>query len=408
MPVVALDQESRQHPAGFNAPQFEVRVEGSGLPRDVLRDVVQVTYKDSLAEIDSFELTVNNWDAAAATFKYVGAETAASLRSGGEAGRRQRLFEPSPRRVEVRMGYLGDLRLMLTGHFTTMEPNFPSGGGPTLTVRGLNVLHDLRRRQHTTTWTDRKDSEIAQEISHLRDDGQKRFPLPVEIDDNALAGEPTLEYVAQRNQYDIDFLLARARQRGYVVFVKEADDQVDHRRLYFGPSQAGQGLALRDVTYELEWGRSLIDFKPTLTTANQVAVVSVCGWNRRTRRPIVENAVLADTDIACNRDLFDLLGYEGGAGARVEQVVDEPVYTRSQARRRAHAILLERTKEMLKATGSTVGLPDLRAGQRVRIAGLGSRFGGTYFVTETTHTIGDGGYTTRFGARREEGCGGSV
>ena len=56
---------------------------------------------------------------------------------------------------------------MLTGTFTTMEPNFPSGGAPTLSVRGLNVLHQLRRKQYTTTWRDKRDSEIAENIATL-------------------------------------------------------------------------------------------------------------------------------------------------------------------------------------------------------------------------------------------------
>ena len=66
------------------------------------------------------------------------------------------------------------------------------------------------------------------------------------------------------------------------------------------------------------------------------------------------------------------------------------------------AILLDRSKDMVKASGTCVGLPDLRAGQRVNIEGLGVRFSGTYFITETTHTINDGGYTTKFNARRED------
>jgi phage protein D len=49
-----------------------------------------------------------------------------------------------------------------------------------------------------------------------------------------------------------------------------------------------------------------------------------------------------------------------------------------------------------------VGLPDLRAGSVVNIDGLGARFTGRYFVTSTTHAIGDGGYTTQFECRREE------
>ena len=63
MSTQTLAAESvRQH--GFYVPQFEVRIEGVGLPRNVLRDVVQVTYKDNVKEIDSVELTINNWEAA--------------------------------------------------------------------------------------------------------------------------------------------------------------------------------------------------------------------------------------------------------------------------------------------------------------------------------------------------------
>jgi phage protein D len=69
----------------------------------------------------------------------------------------------------------------------------------------------------------------------------------------------------------------------------------------------------------------------------------------------------------------------------------------------ARDILRNQLKEMVKASGSTVGLPDLRAGRKVIIKNLGQRFSGEYFVTQTTHKIGDGGYTTSFEARREKG-----
>ena len=63
------------------------------------------------------------------------------------------------------MGYAGHLRLMMRGTFTTMEPNFPSSGAPTLTVRGLNVLHQLRRKQYTTTWSRQKDQRDRRRTS---------------------------------------------------------------------------------------------------------------------------------------------------------------------------------------------------------------------------------------------------
>jgi phage protein D len=402
MPVVDLFAESRDQ-RGFYVPQFEVRIRGAQIPNDVLRDVVEVTYKDNWKEIDSFELTVNNWDPSTNSFKYVGAETAESLLQDTSESRRHRLFEPCNKEVEVKMGYVGDLKVMLTGNFTTMEPNFPSSGAPTLTVRGLNILHQLRRKQYVYAWENKRDSEIADNLATLRDreTGQRRFPLPIEIDQNALSTEPQIDYVAEQNQYDIDFLLARARQRGYVIFIQEADPQVrgSQRRLYFGPSQEGRIPGLRDVTFKLEWGKSLIDFKPTLTTANQVRSVTVNGWNRRTGRPIQERASLDDREFTRNRDLFELLQR---CDPREEIVVEEPVFTPRQARDRARAILMDRQKEMVKASATTVGLPDLRAGKLVQIEGLGARFSGTYFITETTHTIGGNGYTTRFSARRED------
>ena len=43
---------------------------GGRSAKDVVRDVISVTYKDNVEEIDSFEIAINNWDAEHATFKY--------------------------------------------------------------------------------------------------------------------------------------------------------------------------------------------------------------------------------------------------------------------------------------------------------------------------------------------------
>ena len=406
MTTTTLQEESIRQ-GNFYVPQFEIKIQGVGLPRDVLRDVTQVTYKDNIKEIDGFELTVNNWDPDTMDFKYVGSETAERLAKSSGDDRLLRLFEPCGKEVEVWMGYLGDLRLMVKGTFTTMEPNFPSSGAPTLSVRGVNVLHQLRRKQYSTTWGDKRDSEIAKNIAALNDKelggNHKRFPLPIVINPNALAKEDPLPYVAQQNQYDIDFLLTRARRLGYVVYVREGDPQALTRdeqqtHLYFGPSD-GTFPGQRDVTFKLKWGISIIDFKPTLTTANQVRSVTVNGWDRARKKAISVKVSLTDKDkdLKINQDLQNLLQCD----PREDIVVDKPVFKEKDAKDLAKAILRDRLKEMVKASGTCIGLADLRAGKKVEIEGFGSRFNGTYFITESTHTISDSGYITKFNARRE-------
>jgi len=210
MPVVTLRDESKLR-GDFYVPRFEIKIAGVNLPLDVLRDVEQVTYKDNVKELDSFELTVNNWDAEAQDFKYVGAETADSLAKNPL----HLLFNPCRHNVDVFVGYGENLSLMVTGNFTTLEPNFSANGAPTLNVRGLNILHKLRRKQFSYAWNDEKSSKIAKSFETLPDPSdrtKKRFPLPVEIDPNSLEKEEKITYLAQNNQYDIDFLLALARR----------------------------------------------------------------------------------------------------------------------------------------------------------------------------------------------------
>jgi phage protein D len=157
---------------------------------------------------------------------------------------------------------------------------------------------------------------------------------------------------------------------------------------------------IRDVSFELAWGRSIMEFKPSIRTANQVSSVTVRGWHRTRKVPISRTVTLDDERITANVDLHRVLN---ACNAREELVVDEPVFTNCEARERAIAILLDQTKELVTAEVKVVGLPDLRAGQIVVIKGVGARLSGKYFVTKTTHTIDDSGYITDFSCRREAG-----
>ena len=356
----------------FYVPYFQVKLQGRPQSQEVVRDILQVTYKDNLEELDSFEITINNWDADKRAFKYSDLD----------------LFDPG-KSVELWMGYYGRdrLRRMITGEITSLRPTFPADGPPTLAISGLNLLHRLRAKQESQSYFNMKDSEIARQIAG-------RLGLTVRTDRAAEADEERYTYRFQDNQYDILFLWRLARGRGYDLFVEEAEAG---SRLYFGPS-----VNVRQVTYELAYGRSLIQFQPNLTTANQVGEVTVVGWDAVQKKKIQATAKRSEVAVRGVGERGGQAAIDQSFNQRQEVIADRPILSEQEARTLARETLTRIAKDMVKGSGSTVGLPDLRAGTVVEIGGLGDRFSGRYFVTATTHALGDGGYTTQFECRREE------
>jgi phage protein D len=402
MAITSLYDES-VNLGGFYVPRFQVKIQGANLPKDILYDILSVSYTDSVDTLDSFTLEVNNWDDSLREFKFIGSETADDLTPGQPKYAIRTLFEPCNKTVEIKMGYGANLTTMIKGHFTTMAPTF-NDGPPKMSVTGLNILHQLRRKQYSGGWEHKKDSEIATLISGLTDKGVKRFPIPIVIEDGALGREKPIDMVTQRNEYDIDFLWKRARQCGYVVAINEAIGKTP-RQLYFGRSNSGTIPGLREVTFQLDRGKTIMEFTPKITTANQVKSVTVQGWHRTRKQLITRKVTLDDISKDLNPDLARIVK---DCEAREEVVVDEPVFTNCQAFERAKAILISQFRLMVTAKVKCVGLPDLRAGQYVQIGGLGSRLSGRYFITGSTHRIGDDGYTTEFDCRREDIGGGKA
>jgi uncharacterized protein len=358
----------------FYAPTFEVRQRDQrrALPANVIRDMTEVTYRDNLEQIDTYQLTLNNWDADKLTFKY----------SDGND------FLPG-KELELWMGYHGQdpLRRMITGPITSMQPSFPASGQPTMAIQGRNLLHALQTDKRSFAYRKMTDSQVARAIG-------TRLRITVRTDRTAEALEERYDYLFQRDQPSILFLLERARRIGYDLYVGELGGE---RFLYFGPS-----LDIRPLPYELVYGRSLIEFQPNLDTTDQVGEVAVHGWDDRNKRPIRHTA---------KRTEVRTQGVGAAGGQRqIEQsfrqtrevITDMPVQTQQEAKTVSTETLERNAKDLLTASGSTVGLPDLVAGTALQLDGLGTRFSGRWFVTSTTHTIGDGGYTTRFECRREE------
>ena len=367
--TAAPDPISISGGSDFYVPHFEVAVGDRPLSRAVVWDVMQVTYKDSTTDIDSFELTVNNWDADERRFKYHDRST----------------FEPG-RPVEVQMGYLGaaggGLRAMIRGTVTDLRVAFPASGGSTLVVGGLNVLHALRKEQKSEQYRDKTVSEIAAAVCRRLDVGF------IPAGPKAGVTETRHPSILQDGEYDVVFLMRLARRAGYELLATEKGGKT---ALLFGPAVPSDRPA-----YKLHYGRTLTEFSPKLSFAHQVSEVVVQGWNPDTGQAIE----VSEKGGSLKGKLAP--GAGNPAEGRKEVLTDRPVRDVAAARELARATLARIHDAAVTASGSVVGLPDLRAGAQLAVSGLGRRFNGRYFVTATTHTLGTGGYVTQFDCRLEE------
>jgi phage protein D len=364
----ASSQKTSGLPAtDYFAPFFVVEVEGREVRPERRADVVQLKVTLGIQELASCELVLNNWD-----------EVALDFRSDFDIGRK----------VKVQMGYADFFTTVFNGQVTRLAPRFPDSAPPMMTVTCLDGLVKLKDRQPTKNeprrFDDRADWEIAQQIAHrhgLAFDGTKRGPRH--------------PLVWQKNQDDAAFLMERAARIDYDCFIAHDAEQRD--TLFFIEPSDGRSADNTQV-YTLEYQKNLTSFTPQIDVGDQVAKVTVRGWDPATKQAISAEATAAD-----------LPGARGGkTGPQAAQkdfgnkevVVDAAVATDEEARALAISLLRDRAYRFVTGEGQMIGLPNLRPGHNLEIQNVGAQFSGTYYVTGCEHIIGERGYTTTFKVRQ--------
>ena len=395
----------------FYVPAYRVLLKGQ-LQADLAQDIISVTFHDSLKDVDSVDLVVNNWDP--------GKPVSKQAVQGRFRYSNSNIFDPW-QDIEIQMGYYrqgqDNLQQMLVGEISSMSPNFPPSGGSTLTVRALSFLHQFRTQQKTLQFPKMKDSDIAQKIvNDINTDVHKKLPkvtiqmLPKEVAANKV-NETTIPFLEMHNQYPIVFLMQRSRDIGYDISVDDETDTASGMRTVTFHYQSSASVVR--PSYVLVWGKNLISFQPTLQTAKQVNAVTVNGWNIQTKQPISKTVTRADL-VKNNEKVVapeDLGVTENALSQKIEIVVDRGFKDPNEAQQVALKTLRQLAQGFVEAKGKTIGLPDLRAGSKVRICMNPldidptrppvDRFSGIYSVTETTHSMSDSGYTTDFSCRME-------
>ncbi len=268
----------------------------------------------------------------------------------------------------------GNKVTLIKGEITALEPHFGEGMIAELVVRGYDKSHRLYRETKSETYLNMKDSDIASKIA--REGG-----LQSQVDTT----NTVYEHIFQNNISPLAFLQQRAWRIGFECFV--ADDKLYFRK----PSTS-------NAQPTLTWGGNLQTFRPRITLAEQVDEVLVKGWDFRKQAAIVGNA--------SNGRLYPKIqenkkgaSWASSFGRGRLTIVDQPVISQAEANALAAARLDEISGAYIEAEGVALRKPDIKAGQMVKLEGLGSRLSGDYLVTSATHTYTPAGLQTTFNVR---------
>jgi hypothetical protein len=349
----------------FYAPAYAVRLGRDDLERDLFVAISQIEVDMVLGAASRFSFTItNSYSHKLRAFKTGRGDDVLSLLTFGAE-------------IEVCLGY-GDAKSMPTavqGMITEITTNFPDGGAPELSVSGYDHGFPLTVGKNARTWSKVRDSEAVQEIVSFNN-------LNAKIEQT----KEKLPQLEQNQESDWEFLKKLAERNHFELYVDE------RKTLHFGPPN-DKATAIVNLAY----GEGLLSFKPEANLAGQISQVEVYGWDPKTKRQIVGRASAGEES-----------GLSGqSAGQRLNAFVRDPkkkptlrlrqpVFTQSEADKRAKAALNERAKQFLTGEGETIGLPDLRPDRNVALEKLGAPFSKTYYIQQATHKIDSSGYRTRF------------
>ena len=256
-----------------------------------------------------------------------------------------------------------------------VEPEF-GHGGVVLAVRGYDQSHALNRTRVTQTYQNMTADDIARKVA-------SRNGLTAGTIDSA---GRAYDFVQQNTETDWQFLCRLAARIDFEVVV--ADRTLNFR--HAGPGAGGDPI-------ELRFGDNLQTFRPRVTGVQQVDSVVVRGWD-----PSAGDVIEATANAPAPTDLDSSIGIArsdvvSALGGGTVTVADRPVFTGDEANALAGSVAARLANAFVDAEGSCVGDPKIRAGARIDVKGIGTRFGGTYTLSSSEHVLrGQRGYQTNF------------
>jgi phage protein D len=261
-------------------------------------------------------------------------------------------------KIKISLGYKDDMEELFSGDITALSCAYKRGEAVEITITGYNPLHKLKRFKRYQAFTEKKVKDIVTELA----DGAS-----LSADAENLSYEHP--FTVQNEMSDFEYLLALAER--YDCFFSVKDTTLSFKRLKKNSSE----------NLTLEYGKTLLEFRPIVETSRIISEVEVHAWNPAKHEAITGKAKYGDIDAQGGKVVNDSLG--GGKAA----FTDAYALDQNGADQLAKDILARNTREYVSGDAATYGNIKIRAGAIVKIEGVAKKYAGKYFIVAAQHRI---------------------
>jgi uncharacterized protein involved in type VI secretion and phage assembly len=275
----------------------------------------------------------------------------------------------------------GTPETLIKGEVTGFEAEYDASRLRTI-LRGYDLSHRLHRGRNTQTYKNVTDSDIVRQVV-------SNASVPV---GNIASTSVTYDHISQANQSDWEFIKSRAREIGYEMGMEDGQFYFRQPVQASGAPQPGDYQSHTDPL-QLVFGDDLIEFRPRVTSAEQVTTVKVRGWDPDGKQVVIGSATTSTVAASVRDDPNTLAGKFGGP---TFTAVDRPLPTQPMVDGVASAIAEIISGSFAEADGVARGNPKLKAGTTVSVGVVGDHFEGKYTLSGTRHIFGENGYRTHF------------
>ena len=268
---------------------------------------------------------------------------------------------------------------LVKGEITTITGDYDESG-QRMHIRGYDASHRLHRGRHTRTFANVTDSDICRRVA-------QEAGLEIGSIDQS---DTTHEHVSQANQSDWDFLKARAKAIGFLLKVEEG--KLNFQKPTDSASAPDEGTLLEVVQFKLVFGQDLLEYRPRLSSAEQVSQVEVRGWDRENKRELVGQAQAGTKAAQISNVSPGSVAQPFGSNSFVQ--ANHPGTSSDEIDAAASAVAEHISSGFAEAEGICRGNGDLRVGTAVNISGVAEDFCGRFVLTHTRHVFDEMGYRT--------------